>query len=134
MSTQQVTIVIPFAGDMQPVEAELDASWGNVAKVTAGSWSSPPSLSCAVAHDDRPNRRPSMSSQPTVWLPRSDRAVTVALSAVVRYLTTATDSMIGMTSRSATHGGPARITASMPSARNPTAKCAIGEIRMTTGF
>ena len=75
-----------------------------------------------------------MSSQPTVWLPSSERAVTVALSAIVRYLTTATDSMIGMTSRSATQGGPARITASMPSVRNPTAKWAIGEIRMTTGF
>ena len=75
-----------------------------------------------------------MSSQSTVSLLRSERAVTVLLSATVRYLATSTDSMIGMTRSSATQGGPARITASMPSVRNPTAKCAIGEIRMTTGF
>ena len=32
MSLQQVTIVIPFVGDLKPVEDELDATWGNVAK------------------------------------------------------------------------------------------------------
>jgi hypothetical protein len=42
--------------------------------------------------------------------------------------------MIGITSSSATQGGPAMITASSPTVRKPTAKCAIGEIRMTTGF
>ncbi len=37
-----------------------------------------------------------------------------------------------MTSSSANHSGPASTTASSPSAKKPTAKCAIGEIRMTT--
>ena len=35
-----------------------------------------------------------------------------------------------MTSSSATHAGPASTSASRPSARKPTAKCAIGEIRI----
>ena len=74
-----------------------------------------------------------MSSQPTVSLLTNERAVTVSLSATVRHLMTSADSMIGTTSSSATQAGPARTSVSRPSARNPTAKCAIGEIRMTTG-
>ena len=39
-----------------------------------------------------------------------------------------------MTSSGAAHAGQPNTSASMPSARKPTAKCAIGDIRITTGF
>ncbi|BBY79287.1 hypothetical protein MPUL_04450 [Mycolicibacterium pulveris] len=44
------------------------------------------------------------------------------------------DSSTGMTNSTGVQLGPAITIASRPSVRNPTAKWAIGEIRMTTGF
>ena len=60
----------------------------------------------------------------TVWLPSSVRAVTVSRSATVRYRMIIADRMIGMTSSSATHAGPASTSASRPSAQE-----ADGEMR-----
>lgn len=56
------------------------------------------------------------------------------MSATVRYRTIANDSPTGMTSSGANHVGLVNTKASSPSAKNPTAKWAIGEIRMTTGL
>ena len=60
------------------------ASLGRVENVTAGRENSVPSRRFATAHAVRPKRRPSMSSQRTVWLRSIVRAVTVSRSATVR--------------------------------------------------
>lgn len=73
-----------------------------------------------------------MSSQRTVRLPNSVRTVTPWSSATVRNRTIIADNTTGMTSSGA-DGGQASTGISNPSVKNPTAKCAIGEILMTTG-
>ena len=73
-----------------------------------------------------------MSSQRTVRLPSRLRAVTVSRSATVRRRTMQADRITGMISSGAVQVAPST-TASMPSTRKPTARCAIGDIRITTG-
>ena len=109
-------------------------SSGSVAKVTAGSRTSQPSLRCARAHDalvEAAGRR-CPPSAPCV-LPNSVRAVTVSRSATVRSRTISTDDHDRDEQQ---HGDPrhAATSTSRPSAKNPTAKWAIGEMLMTTGF
>ena len=65
-------------------------------------------------------------------LPSRLRAVTVSRSATVRSRTMHADRITGMISSGAVQVAPST-TASMPSSRKPTARCAIGDIRITTG-
>jgi len=108
------------------------ASSGSIAKVTAGSRNSSPDVNSARAHEPLTNRKPLMSSQSTVRLPNSVRAVTVWPSATVRRRTIIAEAMTGITSSGAVHG-TASTTASRPSAPKPDARCAVGDIRTTTG-
>ncbi|EUA55756.1 hypothetical protein I550_3913 [Mycobacterium intracellulare 1956] len=107
-------------------------SSGSVEKLTAGNRSSAPLLRRARAQEPRWKRSPSMSSQRTVWLPSSVRTVTPRSSATVRNRTIIADSTTGMINSGA-DGGHSITGISKPRARNPTARCAMGDSLITRG-
>ena len=120
---------LPYGLGTRPPLAAV--SNGSVANVTAGSRNSAPSLSCATPTtpvepqpvDVGPRDRPAAQQRA-----RGHRVAVGHRAVAGRSIA---DAMTGMTSSSANQR-PASTSASRPSAKKPTAKCAIGEIRMTT--